>query len=666
MTNNNETKNKILALREKLNKWSNEYYVLDAPTVDDSAYDAALKELKGLEESNPDLVSELSETQIVGRLDERNTFAKTAHEIPMLSLDNAFNEDDLRNFDRQISQESTEYSYFVEPKIDGLGISLIYEDGKLVKALTRGDGTTGEDVTINAKQIKDIPVEIDYKENITVRGEIFMNDNVFVDINKQREDDGEQLFANPRNAASGSMRQIDPMVVRERKLNMIAYFSKKDASTWTWEEQSITISQLKELGFNVADYSAPAKDIEEVISVIKEWTDTRENIPYEIDGIVIKVNQSNLYERIGYTSKFPKWAIAYKFPAEVKKTKLLEIFPTIGRTGRVTYNAKLEPIELAGTTVQRATLHNADYITDLDLRVGDIVEVKKAGEIIPKVIRAVESERVEGLIKWEEVKNCPTCDNPFERKDGEVDQYCMNEECSSRIVESIIHFASRDAMNIDGLSTKQIEKFISLGWVKSFKDIYKLNERRDEMLALEGYQEKSVNSLLESIDKTKENNLSRLIFGLGIRHIGKKTAKDLEREFGKLENLYNLDLETLMNKQDLGEVKSNSLIKFFNNEKNIKELEDLLALGVNPKVNIINVDESHPLFNKKVVVTGTIDSMNREQVKEHLESFGAKITSTVSGATDYLIIGAKPSASKVSKMPENKVIKFENIEKLGV
>lgn len=662
-----EAKIKIKELKELLFKWMEEYYVNDNPSVDDSVYDSTLQELKDLENEFPDLISHDSPTQVVAAGEaslESSSFEKTVHEINMLSLDNAFNEEEVRSFDSKIKKEVEEYSYFVEPKIDGLSISLIYEEGKLVKAITRGDGVIGENVTNNALQISNIPVELSSNRSMTVRGEIFMSDQAFAEVNERREQEGDELFANPRNAASGTMRQLDPKVVKDRKLRMIAYWAMDDSDTYSFLTQKETIDGLEELGFEVSKFSRFANNVDEVLEVINSISDQRKNIGYEIDGIVIKVNNSDLYTDIGYTSKFPKWAIAFKFPAEVKETILKDIFATVGRTGRITYNAVLEPVELAGTIVQRATLHNSDYVNDLDLRIGDYVNVKKAGEIIPKVISSNKAKRPEHLERWIEDSKCPACESELKRKTGEVDQYCDNVHCSGRLTESIIHFASRDAMNIEGLSTKQIERFISLGWINSFSDIYKLKDRSNEILSMEGYQEKSVNSLIASIEKSKSNGLDKLLFGLGIRHIGKKSARDLAKSFGSLDNLTKVSLEELLLKNDLGEVKSNSIVEYFSTEDNILELNELESLGINPIMETKEVDSNHKLYNKKVVVTGTIEGYNRNQVKEYLEGFGAQITTSVSGATDYLIIGEKASPGKISKMPPEKVIKFIDIDKL--
>ncbi len=658
-----DAKTKSKELRSLLLKWSKEYYVDDSPTVDDSVYDNALTELFLIERNFPELITKDSPTQTVGMLDS-STFEKTKHEIPMLSLKNAFNLADIEHFNNQIKKEALNFSYYVEPKIDGISISLIYENGKLVKGITRGDGLVGEDITNNVKMINNIPHTIDWPNKIIIRGEIYLSNKNFDKINHLRHKNGEQLFANPRNAASGTMRQLNPLIVKDRGLEMIAYWAMVNEDNYAWKTQEKTLQGLKKLGFLTAKISRKATDITEVEKAINFITEQKNDIDYEIDGIVIKVNESDLFEEIGYTSKFPKWAIAYKFPAEIKETKLLDIFPTIGRTGRVTYNAKLEPIELAGTIVRRATLHNADYIYDLDLRIGDFVSVKKAGEIIPKVISSNKSRRHAISTKWEETKLCPNCNSVLLRNEDEVDQYCFNENCPGRLLESLIHFSSREAMNIDGLSTKQIEKFIQLGWITSFSDIYKLHNKKEEMLELEGYQIKSVNSLLDSIESTKTNSLDKFLFALGIRHIGKKTAKDIAKTFGTIEKLKQVTIEELLEKNDLGDVKSNSLIDFFKNEKNISEINKLIELGVKPIMEIKEINKNNPFFNKKVVVTGTINGMNRNEVKEYLEQLGAQITSSISGTTDYLIVGEKPSENKLKKIDSNKVVKFEDLNNL--
>ncbi len=661
--NFNETKIRILELKKNLNKWSKEYYEKDSPTVEDSLYDESLLELFELEKSFPELSTMDSPTKTVGNLSS-STFKKVNHDFPMLSLKNAFNTEDLMHFNKQIN-EISETKYFVEPKIDGLSISLIYKGGILIRGVTRGDGIVGEDVTENIKQIKNIPIKIDVSLNIEVRGEIYIPLAKFEEINKNRELRGESLFANPRNAAAGTIRQLDPNIVSERELEMIAYWVfDLDLKTYKWGTQFDTINNLSKLGFEISEISSREKDLDSVIKRIEIITKQREKLNYEIDGIVIKVDNSNLYNKIGNTSKFPKWAIAYKFPAEIKETILLDIFPTIGRTGRVTYNAKLEPVKIAGTTVQRATLHNSDYVNDLDLRVGDTVRIKKAGEIIPKVISVNFKKRNLDSKKWIENKSCPSCNSKLQRYEGVVDQYCLNESCPSRLIESINHFVSRDAMNIEGLSTKQIIKFISLDFIKNVSDIYRLVDKKEQILQLEGYQEKSVDSLIKSINSTKNNSLDRLLFGLGIRHIGKKTSKDIAKNFKSIENITNTSIESLLEQEDLGEVKSDSIIKFFSNENNINLLKELESLGVSAKQEDLIIDENNIFFNKKIVITGTIEGGTRGEIKEFFEKKGSEITTTVSNLTDYIIAGKNPSKNKLKKIDKKKIISIINISEL--
>ncbi len=667
-----EAKKRVIKLRKSLNKWNKSYYENNVSLVDDSLFDETLKELFELEKKYPKLITKNSPTQTVGKL-ESSSFEKIEHKIPMLSLKNGFNESDLFHFDGQIKnflkeKELENVEYYVEPKIDGLSISLIYKNGLLFRAITRGDGITGEDVTNNIKQISDIPLEVDIETEFEVRGEIYMPLNVFEKINNKRKKNDEILLANPRNAASGTIRQLNPLVVKERNLKSIIYWAYNiDKNDYLFESQSKTIENLSKLNFSTSHLSKKANNVDEVIKIIKNIEKQRSKLKYEIDGIVIKVNNSNFYNDIGNTSKFPRWAIAYKFPAEVKETKLLNIFPTVGRTGRITYNAKLEPVEISGTTVRYATLHNAEYIKDLDLRIGDIVRIKKAGEIIPKVISVNISDRKRDAKIWIEDLNCQYCNSILEKNIDEVDQYCFNEKCPSRMKESILHFISRDAMNIEGLSVKQIEKFINLGWINSFADIYRLKDKRLELLKLDGYKERSVNVLLDSIEKTKNTTLNRFIFALGIRHIGKKTANDLAKKFKSIDNIIEAKLDELINESDFGEVKSNSIVNYFKNKDNLEQINELINLGLNLKEVEIKKINENKFTNKKIVITGTIEGLKRDEVKSYFENFGAKVTTSVSKSTDYLIVGSNPSVSKISKIEnENKIIKIKNINELIV
>ncbi len=659
-----EAKKNIDEIKKKLLKWSIEYYDNDNPIVDDYAYDSKLLELKKIEKEFPELITKDSPTQIVGGTPS-STFEKTSHTIPMLSLSNAFNDGDLFRFDNQINSINRKYTYFIEPKIDGLSISIKYSSGKLVKAITRGNGLMGENVTENIKQITNIPLTINDKRDIEVRGEIYIPLEIFKEINKKRINNSEKEFANPRNAASGTIRQLNPDIVKERKLKIFVYWAHDyKTKEFLWDTQEETINNLRDLGFPTSPESFKSFDIKEVIQGIKKIEEKRNKLDYEIDGIVIKVNELELCSIIGKTSKFPKWAIAYKFPPNIKETILEDIFQTIGRTGRVTYNAKLKPVKIDGTSVQRATLHNADYINNLDLRVGDTVGIKKAGEIIPKVIYYNESKRLSSFIKWTEDKICNACNNPLYREEGEVDQYCKNKNCPSRIIESLLHFSSRDAMNIEGLSIKQIQKFVELDWIKDVADIYLLKEKKEEILKLEGYKDKSVFNLLSSIEKTKNNDLSRLLFGLGIRHIGKKTAKDIARTFGSIEEIENTSFEFLLEQMDLGEVKAKSIFDFFNSQKNKELLLKIKRVGINPIQNIISIDRSNKFFNKKIVITGKMEDATRNEVIDFFERKGAKITSSLSSATDFLIAGVKPSKNKLDKIKKEKIISVINIKEL--
>ncbi len=656
-----EAKDKINEIKEKLNKWREAYYVLDNPIVDDSVYDELYHELVSIEEQYPELITKDSPTQQVGDRTS-SSFAKVDHEIAMLSLDNAFDEDDLSTFNRQVNDAVGSTNYYVEPKIDGISISLKYRDGKFYQAVTRGDGTTGEDVTESIRRLSSVPAIISEKGWIEVRGEAYIPWDSFLKLNKQREEDGEELFANPRNTAAGSVRQLDSSIAKERGLQVLSYsIYNLDTKEYFLPKQEETFKWLDKENFSISTESKLCNSLEEIWKQIEWLGKNRHDLNYEIDGVVIKVNDTNLYERIGYTSKFPKWAIAYKFPAEVKETKLLNIFPTVGRTGRVTYNALLEEVELAGTRVTAATLHNAEYIQELDLRIGDTVRVKKAGEIIPKVVSTNKDLRDGTQKEWQVETKCPTCDSNLKRKEGEVDQYCLNESCPSRISESIIHFVSRNAMNIDGLSIKQIEKFINLGWIKDVSDIYRLKEHEEDLYGMEGYKEKSINNLLESIENSKDTTLNRLLFGLGIRHIGKKSAKDLAQHHESIDELRKLSYEDLLQQDDLGEVKSQSIVDYFNNEENNNLINRLLELGVNPKPIKLNIDTSSKLNGKTIVVTGTIAGGTREDIKTFFESKGAKVTSSISGKTDYLICGENPSENKVKKVEKSKIITIVNI-----
>ncbi|BDV02696.1 MAG: DNA ligase [Candidatus Hepatoplasma vulgare] len=674
MTKNIEEK--IEKLRKKIDKWNEEYYLDDNPSIDDAIYDKAMNELIDLEKKYPNLITINSPTQKVGIFLKKTSFKKEEHNIePMLSLKNAFNEGDIFHFDEQIKKENIkDFSYYIEPKIDGLSISISYKNGKLVRALTRGDGKIGENVTQNIYEIKSIPKEIFLKDEIEVRGEVYISLESFEEINKKRilknkeyEKKGRkplELFANPRNAAAGTLRQLNSYIVRERKLDAFFFFLLFKDKTKGKETQEKNMNLLKKLGFTINSHFRIANNVNEVMKSIKEISNLRDDLNYEIDGIVIKLNEIFNYEKLGVTSKFPKWAIAYKFPTEIKETKLLKIFPTIGRTGRVTYNAQLEKITLLGSNVQKATLHNANYIKGLNINEGDYVLVKKAGDIIPKVIGLSLEKFKVNKEEWKEAKNCPSCNSELKIFEGEVDQYCININCPDRILEIFIHFVSKKAMNIEGLSIKQIEKFRDLGWIKKITDIYNLENHKEELLNMDGYKEKSVNNLLSSIENSKNQNLNNVLFSLGIRHIGEKTSFDLARKYKDLEIIRNLKYDELLKDDDFGEVKSGSIIKFFENKENIEIIKELKEKGINfiYKESILN--RNNFFYNKKILITGTIQGATRIEIKNLFISYGAIPVNTVTKDLDYLIVGENPSNNKLNKISKDKIIEIIDINQL--
>ena len=652
-------KERISKLVEQINQWNKEYYELDAPSVDDAIYDAALVELKELERSHPEFILENSPTKNVG-FTASTKFQKHKHEIaPMLSLQNAFNDEDLQSFINNTKGYTNEY--VVEPKIDGLSISVIYQDGKLVKAVTRGDGKVGEDVTNNALTIADIPRTISEQGKVIARGEVYISIANFSAINNRRAKEGKPLFANPRNAASGSIRQLDSNVTKRRNLESFFYQVLSDKTNGNLKTSQLeTLDFLREQGFQVSDLShksSPDKLHEDVEAILSQ----REELDYEIDGVVIKVNDYNFHGELGYTSKFPKWAIAMKPKAEIVETELKNIVPTVGRTGRITYNARLAPVQLVGTTVSAATLHNADYIESLGMNIGDIVQVKKAGDIIPKVISVSKKKNND---KWIEAKECPSCKEKLIRKDGEVDQYCLNDVCPSKIKEKFTHFVSRKAMNIDGLSEKQLQRFVNQGFIKDFADIYTLDKFESEIKSLDGFGEKSFDNIWSSINRSRENELYRFLFGFGIRHIGDRAAQILASRFTNFEELLKAKEEDLVLLEDFGERKAKSVYEWINDSKNIELINKFISLGINPKAEKIEIDNNSFFFGKKVVVTGTIANANRTDIKKILSAKGARVISKPSKDTDFLIIGENPSQDKLSSIDKSKVIIIKDRQKL--
>ena len=630
----NKTLEQINKLKKELIEWGYQYYTLDNPTVSDAQYDGSMELLKQLEKENPELITKDSPTQKVGGyvLDK---FTKIEHKIPMLSLSNAFNSGDLIRFDEQIKRElhlQGDVEYVCELKIDGLSISLNYKNGFLDKAITRGNGLIGEDVTHNVKTIKSIPLSIDYKDDLEIRGEVFMSDKVFEDLNKQGYN-----FANPRNAASGTLRQLDSSIAASRNLDAFLYMVPNPlAHNLNTHKEALEF--LAEQKLKINKETRFAKNIIEVINLVEELTSKRNSLGYEVDGIVIKVNDNRLHEDIGYTAKAPKYMIAYKFPEEIATTTLRGIFPTVGRTGRITYNAILSPVRLAGTVVSAATLRNADYVRELMLDEGDIVKVKKAGEIIPKVVGVV-GEKQNQL--WKEDEFCPECSHPLHRVDGEVDQYCINLKCPAILKASIQHFVSRTAMDIEGFGDKIVEKLIQEQKIDSIISIYSV--KYEDLIELEGFQEKSVKKLLASIEKSKTQDLDRFIFGLGIRHVGSKYAKILAKRFGTFENIANATEEQLIQIREIGPKVQESVIEYFAENQTI--IEEFLSVGVKPTE--LAGAESNILEGKTFVITGSL-SNPRKYFKDLIESNGGNVSSAISSRTDYLLAGEK-AGSKLTK-----------------
>ena len=637
----NERMNELVAL---LNRYATEYYTSDNPSVSDSEYDRLYRELVELEAAYPDQVLVDSPTHRVGGK-VLDGFEKYSHQYPLYSLQDAFSREELEAFDARVRKELPQPTYICELKIDGLSISLTYEKGILVVGATRGDGSVGENITENLKRVKDIPLTLPEELDITVRGECYMPRASFDQVNQARQENGEPEFANPRNAAAGTLRQLDTAVVAKRSL---ATFLYQEASPSTRDSQEKVLKHLEQLGFVVNPKRILAKSIDEIWDFIQEVGQERDNLPYDIDGVVIKVNDLAGQEELGFTVKAPKWAIAYKFPAEEKEAQLLSVDWTVGRTGVVTPTANLTPVQLAGTTVSRATLHNVDYIAEKDIRKDDTVIVYKAGDIIPAVLRVVESKRVSEE-KLDIPTNCPSCDNQLLHFEDEVALRCINPRCPAQIMEGLIHFASRDAMNITGLGPSIVEKLFAANLVKDVADIYRLKE--DDFLLLEGVKEKSASKLYQAIQASKENSAEKLLFGLGIRHVGSKASQLLLQHFHSIENLAQADPEEVASIESLGGVIAQSLQTYFATEGSKILLDELKEAGVNLDYKGQTVVADAALSGLTVVLTGKLERLTRSEAKSKLESLGAKVTGSVSKKTNLVVAGAD-AGSKLQKAQE--------------
>ena len=634
-------KQRIDELIKIINKASEEYYTNDNPTITDQEYDDYYHELEKLEQQYPELIREDSPTKRVGGkiIDE---FKKVSHEIPMMSLGDIFSEDEIFEFDQRIKKTIPNPTYVCELKIDGLSVSLLYENGKLIRGATRGNGIIGEDITHNVETIKSIPLVINDKRKIEVRGEIYMPKKSFNKLNQERKEKGESLFANPRNAAAGSVRQLDSKIAAKRNLSTFIYhLPSSDDFNIKYHHESLSF--MKELGFVVNPNIKIADNVNEVINYVKEWTEKRESLPYEIDGIVIKVDKIEDQKKLGYTSRTPKWAIAYKFPAVEVLTKIKNIEFCVGRTGKITPRADLDPVHLAGSIIKSVTLHNEDYIKEKDIMINDTIVLHKAGDVIPEVVKVLKERRTGIEIPFKMIKNCPICNSKLEKKETEANYFCPNPNCDARNIEGLIHFSSRETMNIEGFGESIVEDFYNEGYLKTICDYYTLYNHKEDLKELEGFGEKSINNLLQNIEKSKKNSLEKLLFALGIRYIGKKTAKILAINYRNIDKLMSAKYEDLVKIQDIGEVIADSVYKFFKEEKNIKTINELKLLGVNMEYKgNESIDDN--FNNKTFVLTGTLSKLTRDEASIEIENRGGKVTSSVTKKTDYVIVGENPGS----------------------
>lgn len=637
-------KEEIFKLVALLNKYSYDYYVEDNPQISDTEYDTLYKQLEKLEQEYPEFILDNSPTQRVGDrvLDE---FEKVIHKVPMLSLSNTFSIEDLRDFDSRISKLSSDDSieYICELKIDGLAISINYENGKLVSAATRGDGMVGENVTENIKTIFSIPKTLKTKKSFEVRGEVYLPKKSFELLNKEREENNEVLFANPRNAAAGSLRQLDSKITAKRRLSAFIYSVVGDENI---NSQKMALTVAADVGLPVNPNFKLCKTIDEVVDYIMYWEEHKQDLPYEIDGIVIKVNSYSLQEEIGSTQKSPRWATAYKFPEEELATKLLDIELSVGRTGIITPVAVLNPINISGSTVSKASLHNKDIIDELDIHIGDMVVVKKAGEIIPKVVRVVEELRLANSEKYVMPNICPSCESKTFTKEGDPFTRCLNPDCPEQNIRKIIHFASREALNIEGLGDKVVATLYEKGIIKHTIDLFSLD--RNKLVELERMGDKSVDNLLNAIENSKQSSLDKVIFALGILNVGKKAGKILAEYYKNLTNFSKATVDELLELPDIGLITAESIVDYLSNDNNLRFINELIEIGMNSQYEIQDRNTDNIFSGKTIVLTGKLVELTRNEAKEYLERFGAKVTGSVTSKTDYVIAGEK-AGSKLAK-----------------
>ena len=629
---------RVNELKEKLNKASYAYYVCDNPIMTDYEYDMLLNELIKIEDENPALKTSDSPTNRIGG-EVLTKFEKVVHETKMASLSDAFSFDELKEFDSRVKAVTPNATYLCELKIDGLSVSLKYENGILKLGATRGNGTIGENITHNVKTIKSVPLKLDEPLTIEVRGEIFMPKKSLIALNLEREENEEELFANCRNAAAGSVRQLDSSIAAKRNLDTFIYYYM-DPSIKTQEEALI---DMKKMGFKVNPLYRHCKNIDEVISYINEMGEKRPDLPYDIDGIVIKVNEINLHDLIGETVKYPKWAIAYKFPPEEVKTKLLDITYQVGRTGVITPVANFKPVFVQGSLISKATLHNEDYIKEKDIHINDNVIIHKAGDVIPEVVRPVIEDRDSSIIEFKMIDECPCCHSKLIRNKDEADYYCTNPECSEKLINKLIHFSSKPAYNIDSLGDKLTEILYNEGFIRTIPDIFKLKDKYNELIMIPGLGSKSVDNLLQAIENSKKNNLDQLLFGLGIRHCGAKVAKLLCKKFRNMDALMNAKFDEIVSIGDIGEKIAQEFIAFMEDSNNILLINELKSLGLNMEYDLGTIKENF-FTNKKCVLTGTLASMGRSDAKKLIESFGGSLSESVSKKTDILILGENPGS----------------------